>query len=140
MKPRKPLPKQSPKRKAAIEAGTWKEKVGKPLKRTNLKVKRKATGERALFVKLYHERGGISEVSGRELLPPDHAMFHHQGSHILNKGMYPELRLDPRNIVMITPDEHDLWHKHGAEGLRYSHGWQRIVELRDALKREADAL
>ena len=132
---RTPIPRRSKKRLAAIAAGTYKPKAKKALKRTPLKKKRRVTGERALFVRLYEERGGVSEVSGKELLPPDSERFHYQGSHILPKGTYPELRLDPDNIAMITADEHSLWHKHGAEGLRYSHGWQGIVGRYDELKR-----
>lgn len=30
-------------------------------------------------------------------------------AHVLPKGNYPELRLHPLNIILLTPEEHHLW-------------------------------
>lgn len=98
---------KKPKRETVIEFGRA---AGKTLLRKEWKPKkRKTTGERALFVALYHQCGGVSQLSGLPLLPPDHADFHKQGSHILPKGAYPRYRLLAENIVMVLAGEHDQW-------------------------------
>lgn len=109
---------------------------GKPMKRTGFKRVYKATGERALFEALYRQRGGRSEVSGQQLLPPAHERFHAQGSHLLPKGTHPELRLEPDNIVMITAAEHDQWHQFGDKSklLEADLRWKDVVERYQRLK------
>lgn len=136
---RTPIPRRSKKRLAAIAAGTYKPKPKKALKRTPLKKKRRVTGERALFVRLYEERGGVSEVSGKELLPPHSERFHYQGSHGLNKGMYPEYRLDDRNVFMITVEEHEVWHRFGDKEMLVKEDprWRSILDKIATLKHEA---
>lgn len=99
---------------------------------------RKPTGERALFVELWAKAGGKSEVSGAKLYPPEHALFVHQGSHLLPKGTYPDYRLDPRNVVMITPEEHETWHREPKGVLLADPRWAPIVARYKALQREAE--
>lgn len=78
------------------------------------------TGERKVFVKLYHKRAhGVSEISGEPLLPPSDPMFHFQGCHLLPKGTYEDERLIELNIVMTTVDEH-------------MKEWPRVKEKTDA--------
>lgn len=112
------------------------------MKRTAMKRKpRKATGQRELFVSLYEQCGGVSEVSGYPLLPPTHERFHEQGSHLLPKGTYPDYMLDPRNVVMVTPLEHRLWHSYGdKEALAREHEeWASVVNRYFTLYLEANA-
>lgn len=71
--------------------------------------KRQPTGERRVMVELYHKQGGRCAISGKPLWPPEHPMFHCQGSHIMPKGTYPEWRLEEWNIVMVLKMYHDLW-------------------------------
>lgn len=78
--------------------------------RSTLSTVRKPSGEKALMIQLWAKCKGLSEASGTKLLGPEHRLFHYQGSHLLPKGSFPEYRLDPRNIVMITVDEHERWH------------------------------
>lgn len=73
---------------------------------------RKVTGERALFLNIYAEVNGRSEVSGFQLLPPSHPQFHWQFSHILPKGAYGKARLVRENIVACTVAEHEYWENH----------------------------
>ena len=88
----------------------------KPLKaKKPLKATRKESGQKALFIQLWASCQGKSQLSGLPLLPPEHPKFHWQGSHLLPKGSYPELKLDPENIVMITPEEHILWGETGVK-------------------------
>lgn len=91
-----------------------------------------------MMVELWALCKGKSQVSGKPLHEPAHPMFHHQGSHLLAKGRYPDYRLDKRNMVMVTPDEHQLWTDKGPEGLRYTFGWMEWVKVFDRLKAEAE--
>lgn len=69
----------------------------------------KPSGEGLLFLKLYTEQNMKCLVSGKKLLPPEHPMFHCQGSHCLPKGTYPEWKLREENVVMILKQYHDQW-------------------------------
>lgn len=116
-------------------------KASKPMERKPFKAKkRKATGELALFIILYHERGRVSELSGLPLFPPGHPKFHHQGSHLLPKGTYPELRLRKENLSMVTPEEHATWEtvKDKERLVALDQRWIPIVTRYYKLRREAN--
>lgn len=87
--------------------------------RKSLKSKRKPTGEANLFMELWRQRGGVSEVSGRKLLPVGHKFWHSQFAHVVSKGARPDLRLRPDNILLMTFDEHFKWdnQRHKLKGL-----------------------
>lgn len=71
---------------------------------------RKATGESEVFLKVWERCKGKSEVSGADLLPYGHPMWHWQFCHLLPKGSYQNDRTDIANIVATTVDEHtDEW-------------------------------
>lgn len=105
--------------------------------RSTLSTVHKPTGERPLFIELWAKCKGKSEVSGDQLLPPEHSQFHFQGHHLLPKGTYPDYRLDERNIVMMTIEEHDVWHSTPIGLLLASEKWGRFVARMQALKAEA---
>ncbi len=100
-------------------------KCGEPCDvKTDKPVARKTTGERDLFVRLYADCKGRSQVSGEPLLPPDDQRFHFQGCHLLPKGSYQNDRLEDANVVMVTPEEQ-------------TEEWPFVKELTDEeLKRE----
>lgn len=58
-----------------------------------------------LFLHIWHTRPHYSEISGKPLSEHD-PRFIWFFAHILSKGAEPALRLDPRNICLMTPDEH----------------------------------
>lgn len=117
---------------------TKSERSGFGAKASTLSTVRKPTGELSLFRELWAACGGKSEVSGLPLHPPGHMLFHHQGSHLLPKGTYPSYRLDRRNIVMITPEEHEHWHRTPRGLLLTDPKWAPIVARYMALKKEAE--
>ena len=58
---------------------------------------------RNFFLEIWKDRPHRSEVSNTSLgSEPLHVFFH----HILSKGKYPEAMYDPKNIIMLTLDEH----------------------------------
>jgi hypothetical protein len=93
--------------------------------------KRKATGELKIFVEIWNEREHVSEINGEEIPHFDIRCF----SHILPKSLYPSFRLDKRNIVLKTPDQHLRWgeHKWTLKGLKE---WEWVFMLERKLKRE----
>lgn len=109
------------------------------LRRTKFKRVFKPTGELELFTELYFLQSGKSALSGQDLLPPGHPLFHHQGSHLLPKGTYPDFRLDHRNVVMILPTEHDTWEriKNKEVLIAADPRWKNITDMYDSLKLEA---
>ena len=96
------------------------------------KSKRKATGEAKVFAEIWEHRPHECEVCHANILEASAGNF----SHLLPKGSYRALRLDPRNIILKCLACHDRWHQHGAAGLRYSFLWRKVITLHDELKSE----
>lgn len=113
------------------EAGTVKE-----AKRSRLKAKRKDRGEIRLAKKLYKDRGGVSDLSGLPLLPPDHPLFHCQVSHILPKGSYGRIRTYPLNIMLVLYHEHRQWeeNRNPDDLIALDPRWRKWIELRDEMR------
>lgn len=89
----------------------------------------KPTGELALFKEIWRDRLHISEVSGKPIRFFNVACF----AHVVSKGSRPDLRLNPLNIILLTPQEHDLYdnHTHKLQGLPE---WGWVFELKLFMK------
>ena len=72
------------------------------------KPKPKKYGQKEMFLEIWNERPQVSEISGKPLLPIGHIQWHWQFMHILSKGNYPSMKLSKENIMLATPDEHNL--------------------------------
>lgn len=59
-----------------------------------------------LFRWIWENRPHVSELTGSPLLPFGHNMWHWQFLHILPKGSYPKWKLNPDNILLALPQEH----------------------------------
>ena len=57
-----------------------------------------------LFISIWKERPHRSEVSGELLGKEPLSIYFH---HILPKKKYPELELEPLNIILLSWEEHD---------------------------------
>jgi hypothetical protein len=101
-------------------------------KRKPIQYSKKRTGEMEVYKKIWKERGPYSQISGRHLGEYINPCFF---SHIVPKSIAPSLRLDPRNIILKTPEEHILYenHKHKIRNLPE---WQWVFELEEKLKQE----
>ena len=97
---------------------------------TKLQKVRKPTGELILFKEIYEERGPYSQISG-EYVEFNVWCF----SHILPKGNYSRFRLDKRNIIIKTPQEHHAWHTE-THKLKLLPEWKWVFELYEQLKIE----
>jgi hypothetical protein len=98
-------------------------------------LKSKSTGQMVVFREIWEERSHVSEVSGEPLGDVLQPIF---CSHLLPKGTYKKYRLDKRNIVLKTPDEHRLWHQEGPKNLMFVKGWAEICDRYFELLREAN--
>ena len=144
---RSPIKPTSAKRLAEIKggakmSGTFKIKAGAPMSakvvdtvfgkaRKPLRG-RKPTGEAKVFALIWEQRDHVCEVCKVPINEPTAKNF----SHILPKGSYKKLQLDPVNIRIQCADCHDRWHQHGAAGLRYSFLWRKVIALHDELESE----
>jgi len=63
--------------------------------------------QKELFEFVWATRDHVSEVSGKPLLPRHHYQWHWQFAHILSKGQYPSFKLNPDNIMLMLPGEHE---------------------------------
>lgn len=105
-----------------------------PFKASTISKVRKPTGEREVFVRLWAKCGGKSVISGAQLLPPEHPLFHYQFAHCLNKGTYPEERLNEANIFPVTVEEHEYQTKDPG-GCRKNPLWLKFWAFHEQLKR-----
>ena len=99
------------------------------------------------FMGIWNERPHVSEISGLPLVdPPDDwedaaavRAWLSQASHILPKGSYKKMKYDPRNVVLKTAHEHELWETKKWT-LRDDPKWDWVFRLEEALKAEANGV
>jgi len=108
-------------------------------KRKPLKKRAKTTGPTQIdfFREIWEERSHYSEVSGAFLGDEMQPIFM---SHCLPKGSYRRYKFDKRNIVLLTPDEHRLWHDQGPERLMLRPEWRDVCRRYYELKMEANGV
>lgn len=103
---------------------------------SSLSSKRKPSGQRGLFERIWNERPHLCEVCGKQIAEATASNF----SHILPKGMYPEYKLDPRNVELWCEKCHAVWHEKphivNAAPIAWS-PWIRVTQKRDELRKEA---
>ena len=78
----------------------------KPLFPLDTEVKEKEGNQYDMFLEIWNERERVSEITGKNLVEPEHKMFTWQFEHILPKGTYPDLKFDKKNIMLLTWQEH----------------------------------
>jgi hypothetical protein len=77
-----------------------------------------------LFNYVWETREHVSELSGEPLLPKGHSKHHWQYLHLLGKN-YTHYKLNPNNIILALPEEHER-----------QETFPKFIERRDELKRE----
>lgn len=88
-----------------------------------------------LFEYIWDTVEHVSQVSGKPLFEPGHIQWHWQFSHILPKGLYAKYKLNPDNIVLMLPEEHQLWQFFPGRA-RKNPLFDWVFEKFDKLKRE----
>lgn len=78
-----------------------------------------------LFEHVWETRDHKSEISGKDLLPKGHSLWHWQFAHVLSKQAYPAYKLEEKNIMLVLPHEH-------TEQEKYT----EFIERREQLKTE----
>lgn len=108
-----------------------------PIKRkTPIKKARKPTGELKFFQELWEDeknRPHVSFLSGQAIKYFNPWCF----AHVLAKGpgAYPRYRLEPKNIVYLTPDEHHQQHSIAQSDLiKKDPRWQKFFDLQEELR------
>jgi len=92
--------------------------------------------ESELFLHIWNTREHKSEVSGTKIYyEVGDEMWYRCFSHILSKGAYPRFRLFPANIMIKTPQEHELYGNTPRSELENKLGWGKVYEKFDELKR-----
>jgi hypothetical protein len=99
-------------------------------KASTLPAKRKPTGEKEVFRRIWDAADGNAKclTCGVHIHEGKAINF----SHLLPKGKYPEYRLDERNIVLQCGDCHSRWHNYGSE-MRESKKWRGFFKRYDNL-------
>jgi hypothetical protein len=67
----------------------------------------KFKNQKQMFDWIWENRRHVSELSGNILLSKTHPKWHFQMAHILPKGNYPKWKLNPDNIMLMLPEEHE---------------------------------
>lgn len=60
-----------------------------------------------MFNWIWDNRPHVSELTGASLLPKGHTQWHWQFAHVLPKGTYPKWKLNPNNVMIVLPEEHN---------------------------------
>lgn len=89
--------------------------------------------QKELFEWIWNNRPHVSEINGEPLHNPGHYLFWNQFSHILPKSIYPAAKLYEENVILITPEQHDLWGSR-PDKVRNLLEWQPIFEEYEILK------
>lgn len=98
--------------------------------------RRRQTGEREVFLRIWEDRPHCCEVCRVAIAEAKAGNF----SHILPKGTYPERRLDPANIALLCLDCHNAWHNKPRAVLcdnTFGSRWRVLFATFDELKRLA---
>lgn len=106
-------------------------------KRLPVRKKREGPTQMDVFREIWAEREHVSEVSGTYLGDDMHPILM---SHLLPKGSYLRFKLDKRNIVLMTPEEHEMWHREGPGNLMLYKGWDKVCDRYYDLLREANGV
>lgn len=88
--------------------------------------------ELSLGERLWNQRGRMSEISGQPL--GDH-YSHFFAAHVLAKGAYGRFRLNPKNIVLMTPEEHMLFDQR-TDKAKQMPEFEWVFKLLEVLKAE----
>ena len=70
--------------------------------------------QKEMFEYIWETRPHISELSGKPLLQKGHFKWHWQFLHVLSKNSYPSMKLEPDNILLATPEEHEKQEQYKA--------------------------
>lgn len=110
-----------------------------PIARSPIKKKVVATGEGNLFEWIWNERKHVSFINGEPLGNEACSfMFMHVLSKAQNK--YPLFKLYPKNIVLGTWEQHDMWDKGLRSDLKDLPEWKKMFDLESELKKEYSKL
>jgi len=123
-------------------------KTPKPLKRTAIKKKVKATGERHVFAEVLDEIPYDGPTRCFVCNKQISVVTHHNFAHILSKKQYPLFRLNPENIKIMCFNFVAI---NGDQGCHYNYDfkprselkeemWQKVFELEEQLKNEYNGL
>lgn len=121
-------------------ASKFKTAIGDPKPSPKVKTKKglkkqtKPTGEKFVFEGIANSREHKSFVSGTKLFDLRASNFAHVLPKAKNK--YPEFKLNPQHIVLLTDDEHHEWDHGIREELRKRPEWNKMFELEEQAKQE----
>ena len=65
------------------------------------------TKQSEVFDFIWNTRDHVSEISGERLPNKGSWQWHWVFGHILSKGSYPKWKLNPDNIMLMLPSEHE---------------------------------
>ena len=68
--------------------------------------------QKELFNHIWNTREHRSELTGKPLYNTNHSQWHWQFLHVLPKGSYPKYKLNPDNIMLALPEEHQNQNKY----------------------------
>ena len=94
---------------------------------------KKLTGEGAMFMQIFYDRPHVSFIDGKWLGDEPLVQFF---AHVLPKSTYPKFRLNPKNIVLLTFEQHRWWDQGSRSVLRQLPEWEKMFRLEEELRYE----
>jgi hypothetical protein len=89
----------------------------------------KPKGELNLFKEIWRERLHRCEITNQPVFFAPITF-----AHVLSKGAWPELRLCKSNIILASPEVHQLWDFGDRTTLKSKPEWQWLFLLEEHLK------
>jgi len=114
--------------------------------KNSIKMKYGYESQIEMFKDIWKRREHRSFLSDRDIDGYSDDMWINLFAHVLPKGKYPLFRLNPDNIVLLTPYEHQLFDQ-GTEEYRARYEkdtlgceWEKLYNYRDRLREEYEEL
>lgn len=98
--------------------------------------------ERQMFEYIAVRRPLVSFIDGSDLKwTKGKSFFFSIFAHVLPKGKFPYYRLNPNNIILLTPQQHQDFdqNKTKSQLLEENSNWQNVFDLYDELEKEYKA-
>ena len=90
------------------------------------------SSQKEMFDWIWDNRPHISELSGQNLLPKGHPLWHWQFLHVLPKGKFKRMALNSDNILLGLPEEHEKQNQFEVFNQKYE---QLAREYYESLRR-----
>jgi hypothetical protein len=89
-----------------------------------------------MYAEIWGQRPHESFISGLPLIGPESPAWVSQFAHVIPKSKYPQIKFNPKYVVLLTMDEHYAYDNLSKDQQIKFHpkaDWDKLYELRQTL-------